>query len=257
MPAIGEAKNIVEVKDVSFAFGANEVLKDITFDVHEGDYLGMVGPNGSGKTTLLKIMLGLLKPSHGSILLFGKEIGDFKDWPKVGYVPQKATNFDVNFPATVQEVVMMGRFARRGLLHRTNKEDEKHVKKALEQVGMWEYRDRLIGDLSGGQQQRVFIARALAGQPEVIFLDEPTTGVDEKARGDFFALLKKLNEDLHITLVLVSHDIEMITKEVEHIACIDKTLVCHTSPAEFLKESRSESLFGHTVKVITHHRHRH
>ncbi len=256
MHEINEAKNIIEVKDMSFSYGPNEVLKDITFEIHEGDYLGVVGPNGSGKTTLLKIMLGLLPPSSGSVRLFGKELKDFKEWSKIGYVPQKVTSFDVNFPATVHEVVLMGRYARRGLLRGITPKDEQVGKKALKQVGMLEYHDRLIGDLSGGQQQRVFIARALAGEPEVIFLDEPTTGVDEKTQGEFYALLGRLNKELKLTLVLISHDIEMITKEVMHIACIDRTLVCHSTPEEFLKESRSESLFGQNVKVVTHHHHR-
>ncbi len=251
-----ESVNIIEVKDVAFSFGAEKVLHDISFDIHRGDYLGIIGPNGSGKTTLLKIMLGLLRPESGTIKLFGKDLKNFREWSKIGYVPQKATNFDAHFPATVHEVVLMGRYGSRGLLHRITGHDHNLVRKSLEQVGMQEYQHRLIGDLSGGQQQRVFIARALAGQPEVIFLDEPTTGIDEKTQGEFYALLKKLNEDLNLTLVLVSHDIAMVTKEVMHIACIDRTLVCHMSPEEYLKESHSEKIFGHDVKVMTHHRHK-
>ncbi len=250
-----EVKNLIEVKDICFSYGKEQVLKDITFDIHQGDYLGVIGPNGSGKTTLLKIMLGLFKSSCGEVRLFGKNIREFKDWSKIGYVPQKATNFDAHFPATVEEVVLMGRYARRGLFHPITEQDKKIVRESLEHVGMQEYRDRLIGDLSGGQQQRVFIARALAGKPEVIFLDEPTTGVDERTQGEFYALLKKLNEQLGLTLVLVSHDIAMVTKEVMHIACIDRTLVCHMSPEEFLKESHSANFFGLDVKVMTHHRH--
>ena len=118
---------------------------------------------------------------------------------------------------------------------------------------MWEYRDRLIGDLSGGQQQRVFIARALVNQPEVIFLDEPTTGVDKPTQDNFYALLQKLNQEFGLTLVLVSHDIERILKEVMHIACIDKTLTCHVSPAEYLAESESTNIMGKDIKIITHH----
>lgn len=256
MRKLDETENIIETRDICFSYGGEEVLKDITLEIHRGDYLGVVGPNGSGKTTLLKIMLGLLKPRSGEVRLFGSDIKDFKDWSRIGYVPQKATNFDVNFPATVHEVVLMSRYGRRGLLRGVTAQDHDISMMALEQVGMREFHDRLIGDLSGGQQQRVFIARALAGQPEIIFLDEPTIGIDERAQAEFYALLKELNEKLGLTLVLVSHDIEMITREVVHIACIDRTLVCHMSPEEYLKESRSERLFGHDVKVITHHRHR-
>ena len=254
---VDHTKNIIEVQDVSFKYGNNDqVLKDITLNIHKGDYLGIVGPNGAGKTTLIKIILGLLKPSQGSIKLFGEDIKKFKDWSKIGYVPQKATNFDANFPVTAREVVAMARFAKRGLFHRLKKEDKEIIEKSLEQADMSSYKDRLIGDLSGGQQQRVFVARALSAQPEVIFLDEPTTGVDQKAQDEFYNLLRKLNEELDLTLVLVTHDVERITKEAMHIACIDRTLICHTSPEEFLKESESLNISGQKVKIITHHHHR-
>jgi len=237
--AVDHQKNIIEVRDVSFSYGATEVLKDINLTIHRGDYLAIVGGNGSGKTTLLKIILGLLKPSSGAIKLFGQEIGGFKDWPKVGYVPQKATSFDVNFPATVREVVLMGRYGRRGLFRGMTQEDEQKVAIALKQVEMEEYADRLIGDLSGGQQQRVFIARALAGDPEVVFLDEPTVGVETNIKDEFYHLLRKLNQELHLTVVLVTHDIESMAHEAMHVACIDHTLVFHNSVEGFLKDAHS------------------
>jgi zinc transport system ATP-binding protein len=240
---------------VSFSYGPEEVLRDITFDIHQGDYLGMVGPNGAGKTTLIRIMLGLLKPDSGAVLLFDQDISQFKDWSKIGYVPQKATSFDINFPASVQDVVLMGRCGRRGLFHRLNKTDRQLSRQALEQVNMWPYKNRLIGDLSGGQQQRVFIARALVAEPEVIFLDEPTMGIDPKMQDEFYAILRKLNQEFNITLILVSHDIERVTDEAMHIACVDHSLVCHTSPEEFLMESRSLSMFGKDFKIIGHHHH--
>jgi len=252
MPNIDHNKNIIEVKNVSFAYGKNEVLKDITFEVHQGDYLGLVGPNGAGKTTLLRIILGLLIPQNGSIKLFGEDIKDFKNWEKISYVPQKVTNFDVNFPAKVEEIVQMGLYGKKGLLHGITTSDKKAVRVALERVGMWSFKDRLIGDLSGGEQQRVFIARALVSQPEVIFLDEPATGIDQKSEDDFYALLKQLNAE-GLTLILISHDIERVVQNTMHIACINHTLVCHSSPEEFVKESQSKNLFGKEVKIITHH----
>lgn len=249
MNSINHEKNIVEVKNISFSYGEELVLEDISFAVHKGDYLGIIGPNGAGKTTLLKIMLGLLKPDKGSINLFDIPLSEFKDWHKIGYVPQKATNFDTAFPVTVYDVVMMA----------VGKNNRATVRKVLEQVGMWEYKDRLIGDLSGGQQQRVFIARALATNPEIIFLDEPTTGVDQQMHDEFYELLRKLNRESGLTLVLISHDVEMVTKEAMHIACIDRTLVCHTSPEEFIKDSLKEgqqkNMWGQNVKIITPHKH--
>ncbi len=255
MLKVDHTKNIVEVKNISFSYGSIDILKNITLEVHQGDYLGIIGPNGAGKTTLLKIMLGLMIPSKGSIKLFGEDINSFKGWSKIGYVPQQVTRFYLQFPATAEEVVLMGRYGRRGLLRPATITDTKAAHEALKEVGMFDYKNRLIGDLSGGEQQRVFIARALASEPTIIFLDEPTTGVDEVARRQFYALLRKLNTKLGLTLVLVSHEIDMVTKEVMHIACINRRLVCHTSPADFLRDSQSTNLFGEPVKIVTHHRH--
>ena len=249
--------NIVEITDLSFSYEDSEgvVLDGITLNIAKGDYLGVIGPNGAGKTTLLKLILGLLRLRRGSIRLFGEDITNFKDWWRIGYVPQKAANFDKNFPATVYEVVLMGRFGRLGLFHRANDKDKKIVKDVLEKVGMWQYKDRLIGDLSGGEEQRVFIARALATEPEIVFLDEPTTGVDMKTQGEFYALLKKLNEEMNLTLVLISHDVHMVTHEAKHVACVDKSLICHGLISDFLKNNRLNELFMGGVKIITHEKH--
>src|SRR5260221_10307132 len=167
--------NIIELDNVSFSYGHEEVVKNVSLAIHKGDYLGLIGPNGAGKSTLLKLMLGLLKPNQGTVKLFGVEVSKFKDWPKIGYVPQK-TYVEMNFPATVEEVVMMGRYGKRGLFHFPTAEDKRKVNEVLAQVEMSPFKNRQISDLSGGQQQRVFIARALAAEPEVIFLDEPTAG---------------------------------------------------------------------------------
>jgi zinc transport system ATP-binding protein len=257
MQQVDHTKNIIEVEDISFSYNGNEnVLENITLAIHQGDYIGLVGPNGAGKTTLLKVMLDLLVPREGTVKLFGTEIKDFKDWHKIGYVPQKAVAFDAKFPASVYEVVMMGRYSAKKLFQQTTEADKSAVKDALEKVEMWEFKDRLIGDLSGGQQQRVFIARALVNNPEVIFLDEPTTGVDKKTQDGFYELLQKLNKEFGLTLVLVSHDIQRLTQEVMHIACVDKTLTCHVSPEEYLAESEAVNVHGKDVKIITHHHHK-
>ena len=253
---VDHTKNIIEVENISFSYNGNEnVLENITLAIHKGDYIGLVGPNGAGKTTLLKVMINLLAQQNGTVKLFGTNIENFKDWHKVGYVPQKAVNFDANFPASVYEVVLMGRTSGNKLFQRTTQKDKEAVKDALKKVVMWDFKDRLIGDLSGGQQQRVFIARALVNNPEVIFLDEPTTGVDKKTQDSFYGLLQKLNKELNLTLVLVSHDIQRLTQEVMHIACVDKTLTCHVSPEEYLAESEALHIHGKDVKIITHHHH--
>ncbi|NTW89812.1 MAG: metal ABC transporter ATP-binding protein [Candidatus Moranbacteria bacterium] len=254
MQRVDHTKNVISVEAISFSYdGERDVLEDITLDVHQGDYIGLVGPNGAGKTTLLKVMINLLVPRSGTVKLFGQDIRDFKDWQKIGYVPQKAVRFDANFPATVSEVVLMGRTSGKGFFQRTTDADTEAVGNALEKVGMLGYGERLIGDLSGGQQQRVFIARALVNDPEVVFLDEPTTGVDKKTQDGFYALLQKLNREFGLTIVLVSHDIRRLTREVMHIACVDRTLTCHSSPEEYLSESEAVCVNGKDVKLITHH----
>lgn len=227
---IDHTKNIVELKDISFSYGKENVLNNISFQVHKGDYLGVIGPNGAGKTTLLKIILGLIKPDSGIVSVFCK---------KIGYVAQKAINFDANFPVTVKEVVGMG-------LCKKNKQNKFEINEVLKKVNMAGFENKMIGDLSGGQQQKVFLARALIDNPEIIFLDEPTTGIDKKSQDDFYKIIKDLNENQEITIVLVTHDIERITKEAMHIVCVDKTLVCHTSPTEFLENSE---------KIIGYHHH--
>jgi zinc transport system ATP-binding protein len=229
--------NVIEVKNVSFAYHEHRVLNNINLTIHRGDYLGIVGGNGSGKTTLLKIILGLLQPSAGSVILFGNTVADFKEWTKIGYVPQKVTNFDAHFPATVEEVALMGRYGVRGLFHRLKQDDRDAVNRALNAVDMWKYRHTLIGDLSSGQQQRVFIARALAGNSEVIFLDEPTVGVEKKVKDEFYALLRKMNRELGLTVVLITHDIESMAHEAMHVACLDCTLFFHDSVDTYFKNT--------------------
>ena len=252
--SVDHTKNIIEVSGVSFAYNEDLVLENVDLNIHKGDYLGVIGPNGGGKTTLIKIMLGLLTPKIGVVKMFGEDIQSFEDWSKVGYVPQKVINFDVNFPATVFEVVAMGRYGKRGLFKSLTKEDKKIINEALRQVEMEGFKDRIIGDLSGGQQQRVFIARALAGQPEVIFLDEPMAGVDSLAQDQFYQLLKKLNHELGLTLVFISHDIEAVVNEVTEIAFVNRKLSYDDDPKSFVKEDMKK-LYGDSKFI--HHRHKH
>ncbi len=249
---VDHTKNIIELKDVSFSYSKELVLEHVNLNIHQGDYLGIIGPNGGGKTTLLKIMLGLLKPTSGSVHLFGKELSTFNEWSKIGYVPQKAASFDSKFPATVYEVVSMGRYGKKGLFNSLNTHDNALINHALKQVEMDEYKNRIIGDLSGGQQQRVFIARALANEPQVIFLDEPTVGVDINTQEAFYKLLKKLNLELNITLILISHDVDVVAHEVTELACVNKTLLYESKPPDFFKNGGLEKIYGNQVKLVLH-----
>ncbi|RJR15030.1 metal ABC transporter ATP-binding protein [Candidatus Microgenomates bacterium] len=233
---------IVEISDVSFAYQAELVLKDISFDVKRGEFLGLIGPNGSGKSTLLKIILGLLTPQKGTVKLFGKKVQEFSHWHRVGYVPQRAAMQNFTFPITVSEVVGMS----------VRKQEKSAVAQALRDVELFDKRNALMHELSGGQQQRVFIARALATKPELLILDEPTAGVDIEAQVNFYDLLKKLNQDLHLTLILVSHDIDVIVNEVTTVVCINRTLICHLPPAKFVREDYLKEVYGKHVKFVVH-----
>lgn len=244
---------IISLNDISFGYTANEmILKNISLTVNEGEYVGVIGPNGGGKTTLIKIMLGLIKPLTGMVKLFGEDIKKFKNWPAIGYVPQKAVHFDAHFPATVAEVVAMGRYGARGLFRPLTVADRRKTLQSLNEVGMLDYKDRLLSELSGGQQQRVFIARALATDPKIIFLDEPTAGVDVHMQEQFYKLLKHLNQELGVTLILVSHDIDVVAHEVTKLACINQTLIYHGSPKEFVARDYLAHVYGKEMKFILH-----
>jgi zinc transport system ATP-binding protein len=200
---------ILEVKNLSFSYPDKSILHRLSFSVEKGDFLCVVGTNGTGKSTLLKLILNRLTPVEGEIKLLGELSQKFRDYKKIAYVSQKATDFNADFPATVEEVVSLGLYSRRGLFKFYSKQDRAKVRDALERVGMYDYHEKRIGQLSGGQQQRVFIAKALVSDPEIIFLDEPTVGIDIKAVDSICCLLGELNST-GITIVMVTHDISSI-----------------------------------------------
>lgn len=243
---------LISIDHVGFSYNGERILDDISLDIHKGDFLGIIGPNGSGKTTLLKIIVGLLKPQTGKVLLYGKPNSEFRDWGKIGYVPQKAGSMVLHFPLTVEETVSMGRI-RTDKLDDTNlPSDRIAVEQALKAVEMDQYKTRLLTELSGGQQQRVFIARALASEPELLLLDEPTVGVDVDSQSKFYQLLRDLNTRLQLTLVLISHDIEVVAHEVTEVACINSTLICHGRPKDIFKGNFMEKIYGKDIRYVVH-----
>lgn len=241
----------VEIEKVSFRYGEVSVLEDINLTVDPGDFLGIIGPNGSGKTTLLRIMLGLLAPTSGEVRLFSRPPASLKQWGRLGYVPQKAT-FDPALPVTVGEVVASGLVATLGLLRRVGAAERRRVADVLTQVGMKAFAGARVGALSVGQQQRVLIARALVSDPELLVLDEPTGGVDPEAQTSFYALLKHLNREREVTLILVSHDIGVVAKEVTRLACLNRRLIFHGRPGDFLSDAALAALYGPAVRVVSH-----
>ncbi|MCM2677824.1 metal ABC transporter ATP-binding protein [Alkalicoccobacillus plakortidis] len=225
---------LAEIKDVHFYYEDRHVLENVSLQLKKGSFLGLVGPNGSGKSTLIRLLLGLIKPVGGQVEIFGERVSQFQRWHKVGFVSQKASSFNSGFPATVYEVVSMGLYGKVGLFRFLTKKDKQKVHDAIAQVGMEEYTKQNIGELSGGQQQRVFIARALVSEPELLILDEPTVGVDVASVKTFYELLKNLNEQKGLTLLLITHDTGVMTKYVTEVACLNKTIHFH-EPKEFEK----------------------
>lgn len=247
-----EPKELIVVQDISFSYGLTAVLTRVTFTINSGDFLAVIGPNGSGKTTLVKIILGLLKPTQGGIRMMGKPLDEFAEWQSLGYVPQKATHIDPFFPVSVKEVVQMGLLSSRKFLKFSKKEEELSVQKALTHVGMESFKNWRIGNLSGGQQQRVFIARAIVNQPDILILDEPTTGVDAKTQEHFYDMLDKLNKEEGITIVLITHDYGVVNKHVTQVACLNQRLVYHGSHEEFCRSEAFKEILAEGHHMISH-----
>jgi zinc transport system ATP-binding protein len=236
---------VISIRDVSFSYTGPQVLTHINLEVFRGEFLGLVGPNGGGKSTLLKVILGLLKPSSGEVFVLG--LPPARGRAAIGYVPQH-TVFASDFPISVEEAVLQGRLGKTQCLGGYTQEDRACAQRAMEQVEILGLSSCPLAALSGGQRQRVLIARALAVEPEILILDEPTAHVDLRLEESFFHLLKQLNQQM--TIVVVSHDLGFISHYVNRVACLNQTLVCHKTAAisgEIIKQ-----LYGASVRMINH-----
>ncbi|MDR0318646.1 MAG: metal ABC transporter ATP-binding protein [Nitrososphaerota archaeon] len=215
---------ILETKNLNIYRNGIAVIKDATFTINRGDYIGIVGPNGGGKTSLLSAILGFLPYSSGSISLFGAELTKFSSWQKIAYISQQATNFEDQFPLTVRELVSLGCIKKGKLGRRFTSEDWKIVDNNLDFMGLSDIANRRIGQLSGGQKQRMFVAKALTHNPELILLDEPIVGVDSDAQEKFYKKLSDLNIERQITILIVTHDLASVFCRMSKIMCINKTV---------------------------------
>ncbi|MGP8319236.1 MAG: metal ABC transporter ATP-binding protein [Methanosarcinaceae archaeon] len=236
---------VIELKDIWVYYDRITILEGVDLVVEPHDFLGIIGPNGGGKSTLLKVILGLIKPSKGMVRVLG-------DTPRrarrdIGYLPQYSI-IDMEFPMSVWDVVLTGRLGHTGLFKRYSEDDKKAAYNALFEVSMLDYKNRQIGKLSGGERQRVFIARALAGEPKLLLLDEPTTGIDSIAKEEFYELLNKLKEKMAI--VMVSHDISAVSIYVDKIACLNHRLFYHNSKE--LTSGDLEAAYQCPVELIAH-----
>ncbi len=248
---------IFEVKNLDFKVRGQSILSNISLEIFAGEYVAIIGPNGGGKTTLIRMLLGLDTPTGGVIKLFGKKLLNFKEWNKVGYVPQRASLVDANFPATVLDIVKMGRVSKRGLFSRETQEDKLAVRDAMQKMDVLTLQDKMVGTLSGGQRQRVMIARALASSPRILILDEPNTGVDMVSQQRFYALLAKLNTEENITIVFITHDIGVIADDIGRLFTINQKAIICNDPKKAMSCEDMSKLYGIEAHLIHNHKHEH
>jgi len=232
--------NVFEFSKVFFSYSAsNPLLEKFSLVIEKGSFVAIVGPNGAGKSTLIKLCVGLLRPQLGNIRILGMPFHQFNNWSKIGYIPQ-GNSYNRNFPATVRKLVAMGRVAPLGIGKRLRSKDYGMIDEALELVGLKDYKSSMIAELSGGQLQRALIARTLAAKPEILILDEATSGVDSKAKDEIYALLKNMNSKLGLSIIMVSHDVDQVLQYVDKVASINHGLHYYGDAHEFRKKNVAE-----------------
>jgi zinc transport system ATP-binding protein len=236
---------------VTFSYGATPVLEDINFAIAEGEFAAIIGPNGGGKTTMLELILGLLDPQTGSVSIFGRKPVTARN--RIGYMPQHP-RLDPQFPVTVGDVVLLARLSGGWQIGGYRQSDREAAASALDSVGLIDLRDRPFSDLSGGQRQRLLIARALASDPELLLLDEPTANLDPSIQDGLYELLHRLNETL--TVVVVSHDIGFVSKYVGKVVCVNRKAVLHPV-SEVGHEVISMLYGGLEMRIVDHGHHSH
>jgi len=236
---------VITLEKVSFSYNDLPALEDVTLTVHERDFISIVGPNAGGKTTLLKLILGLLKPSSGTIRVFGQPPGKVRS--RIGYMPQHAS-LDPLFPVSVLDVVLMGRLGNGKDLGFYRRADKEAAADALRNVELYEIRNCSFSDLSGGQRQRVLIARALVSDPELLLLDEPTANVDAVVETELYEILNKLNEKM--TVALVTHDLGFVSRYVKSVACVNRRVVVH--PTSEITGEMINEIYGCDVHMVRH-----
>jgi len=244
----GSSEPVIRLADVTFGYTATPVVEDVSLTVDQGEYVAIVGPNGSGKSTLMRLMLGLRTPDTGAATLFGERADRFDDGERIGYVAQHASAAK-EMPVTVREVVKMGRFPHVGF-GRLSAKDWSVVDDALATVGITAFADRRIAQLSGGQRQRAFIARALAGEADVLVLDEPTVGVDAESVSAFYDLLSTLNDD-GITVLLIEHDLGAVVEHADRVVCLNREVYFDGPTDRFVESDALARAFGTEARFLT------
>ncbi len=240
---------LIEFRNVTLGYGRRPVVRSVSFRVEPGDYLGLVGPNGAGKTTVVRAILGTLAPMSGSV-----SIGGESRRARIGYVPQRDT-IDLVLPYSAREVVLMGRYRQIGLLRRPGVEDRNTVARAMGYAGVETFAERSFRDLSGGQKQRVLIARALAVEPEILILDEPTNGMDLSSRLSILQLIARLHAEQRLTVIMVSHLLDDLANHVRRLAIIQEGVFQIGEVGEILTGENLSALYQRPVEVVRIGRH--
>ena len=246
---------IIKVSGLSFKYDSIDVLKNISFNLKVGDYVGLVGYNGSGKSTLIKVILGLLKPYSGNIILFGKPQEKFNLWNKIGYMPQNISLLNPVFPATVEEVISLGLLSAKKFPKIITNADKKIIDGALDYLGITDLKKQLIGNLSGGQQQKIFLARALITKPELLILDEPSNALDSTSREQFYMILDELNKKNKTSIILITHDVGQIGKYASKLMYLEQSILFYGSFLDFCNSDKMSKLFGTDSQHIICHQH--
>lgn len=243
---------IIKAENVTFERNGEQIIHDFSFEIHAGDYVGVIGPNGGGKTTLLRLLLGIIKPTAGKIKLFGSSLSNNNVRKKIGYVAQRGGNLDTQFPATVAEIIRSGRTPQLGILKSFGIADKKIIQRIAKELEIENLLTRSVSKLSGGERQKVLLARALVGEPEMLFLDEPVDGLDPNSRDHFYRILKKLNRN-GLTILFVSHDVHAVAKEARSAICLKHQMVCHGKKACVIGTETLRDLFHPDLADLHHH----
>lgn len=217
-------KTVIEIEKLGYSYGEGWILNDLSLKIEQGDFVAVIGPNGAGKSTLLRLLAGILKPAQGRIAIFGQDRESFTAWDKIGYVPQNPARQHRAFPISVREVVSLGRLSGGSMFQHYTHEDKAAVEDIIERFSLKELAHRKIGELSGGQQQRVYLARAMVRSPQLLLLDEPATGVDPDAKEELYTMLGEINRGQGVTIVMVSHDLELAVKVCKNALCLDHNI---------------------------------
>jgi len=241
----------LEIENLTVAYGKRVALENVNLHLSKGEFHAVVGPNGGGKTTLVKAILGLIRTLSGNIMIFGKPQKEYLKENTIGYLPQTHSTNISKVPLKVIDVVLMGCVGYRGLTG-YRKDVIKRVEKIMDMLEVLDRCNSLFDNLSGGLKQRVLIARALVSNPELLIMDEPTVGLDVKAQKDFYSLIKKLREQLNITIIMVSHDVGFVFEYADTVVCVNKRVHLHTKHEDKLSKDFFNRLYGYDVKFVDH-----